>query len=135
LNTISPTPFACFFKLDNKYILSASPERFLAKRGQKLISQPIKGTAKREENPLSDLKVLQQLHADPKEQAENVMIVDLVRNDLTKSALAGSVQVEELFGIYSFTQVHQMISTVVAALHPQVSALQAIARSFPMGSM
>jgi para-aminobenzoate synthetase component 1 len=135
LNSISPTPFACFFKLDEKYILSASPERFLAKRERKLISQPIKGTAKREANPLTDLKVLQQLHNDPKEQAENVMIVDLVRNDLTKSALAGSVQVEELFGIYSFTQVHQMISTIVASLHPQVSALQAIARSFPMGSM
>lgn len=135
LNHISPTPFAGYFKLDDKYIISATPERFLAKRGAKLISQPIKGTAKRAANPEVDEMIKQQLKKNTKEQAENVMIVDLVRNDLTRSALAGTVQVEELFGIYTFSQVHQMISTVVATLDPEVCAVEAIKRSFPMGSM
>ncbi|MGV8879224.1 MAG: anthranilate synthase component I family protein [Sphingobacteriaceae bacterium] len=135
LNRISPTPFAGYFKLDEKYIISATPERFLAKRGAKLISQPIKGTAKRAHNPEVDKMIRQKLQENTKEQAENVMIVDLVRNDLTRSALAGTVHVEELFGIYTFSQVHQMISTVVATLDPEVCAVEAIKRSFPMGSM
>lgn len=135
LNQVSPTPFAGYFKFRHLYILSATPERFLAKRASKLISQPIKGTAKRVQELNADIRIQQQLQADPKEQAENVMIVDLVRNDLTRSALAGSVKVEELFGIYSFTQVHQMISTVVATLHPAISPVKAIQWSFPIGSM
>jgi para-aminobenzoate synthetase component 1 len=135
LNNISPNPFASFFKLRDKYILSASPERFLAKRGNKLISQPIKGTSKRCEDPKSDALSKEKLKGHPKELQENVMIVDLVRNDLTKSAKAGTVATEELFGIYSFKQVHQMISTVICELREGVSVVEAIKNTFPMGSM
>ncbi len=135
LNDVSPTPFTSFFKWRGNYILCASPERFLAKRGNKLISQPIKGTAKRGENPAEDENIKQQLRNHVKELQENVMIVDLVRNDLTKSAKKGTVKTEELFGIYSFKQVHQMISTVVCELKEDISVIQAIKNSFPMGSM
>jgi len=135
LNSISPNPFGGFFKLKNNYILSASPERFLAKRDRKLISQPIKGTAKRGQTPQEDEGIKQQLRNHAKELQENVMIVDLVRNDLTRSAKQGTVKTEELFGIYSFKHLHQMISTVVCELQDGLSAIEAIKRSFPMGSM
>lgn len=135
LNALSPNPFSCFFKYHQQYIICASPERFMAKRGNQLISQPIKGTAKRLADPQADELVKQQLQANPKEQQENVMIVDLVRNDLTLSAKPGTVKTEELFGIYSFNQVHQMISTVVCELDEQISPVQAIKNTFPMGSM
>lgn len=135
LNKISPSPFAGFFKLREKYILSASPERFLAKRGNKLISQPIKGTSKRYDDIASDELSKERLKSHPKELQENVMIVDLVRNDLTRSAKAGTVATEELFAIYSFSQVHQMISTVVCELDDNVSAVEAVKNTFPMGSM
>lgn len=135
LNDISPNPFAAFFKLKDKYIISATPERFLAKRGVKLISQPIKGTAKRGATVREDERNIQQLRNNTKELQENVMIVDLVRNDLTRSAKQGTVTTEELYGIYSFKHVHQMISTVVCDLDESVSAVQAIKNTFPMGSM
>ncbi len=135
LNTISPNPFAAFFKLHKQYILCASPERFLAKRGNKLISQPIKGTSKRYSDIEQDNLSKKTLREHTKEQQENVMIVDLVRNDLTKSAVAGTVHTDELFGIYSFEQVHHMISTVVCELGEDVSAVEAIKNTFPMGSM
>ncbi|MDB5153668.1 MAG: anthranilate synthase component family protein [Mucilaginibacter sp.] len=135
LNSISPNPFAAFFKLKDQYILSASPERFLAKRGNKLISQPIKGTARRYNDPIDDNQSKKTLKGHPKELQENVMIVDLVRNDLTKSATPGTVNTEELFGIYSFKQVHQMISTVVCELKDDISPVDAIKNTFPMGSM
>lgn len=135
LNEISPNPFACFFKYRDKYVMCASPERFLAKRAHKLISQPIKGTAKRGDTPTEDESIKEQLRDHAKEQQENVMIVDLVRNDLTRSARAGSVKTEELFGIYSFKQVHQMISTVVCELREDITPVQAIKNTFPMGSM
>jgi para-aminobenzoate synthetase component 1 len=135
LNAISPNPFASFFKIKDKYILSASPERFLAKRGNKLISQPIKGTSKKYDDVYEDLKSKEKLRGHPKELQENVMIVDLVRNDLTKSAKQGTVHTEELFGIYSFKQVHQMISTVVCEIQEDISPVQAIKNTFPMGSM
>ena len=135
LNAISPNPFGGFFKWKDNYILSASPERFLAKRGNKLISQPIKGTAKRGKTLAEDEAIKQQLRSHTKELQENVMIVDLVRNDLTKSAKPGTVKTEELFGIYSFNQVHQMISTVVCELQDGLTAIDAIRHSFPMGSM
>ena len=135
LNKISPTPFAGYFKVYNQYILSATPERFLCKRGPKLISQPIKGTARRSDNPSEDENIKIQLRNDVKEQSENVMIVDLVRHDLTRSAVKGSVTVEEMFGIYSFSQVHQMISTISCQLDPDVHFIDAIRNAFPMGSM
>ncbi|NQX37251.1 para-aminobenzoate synthetase component 1 [Pedobacter steynii] len=135
LNNVSPTPFAGYFKIYDQYILSASPERFLCKREDKLISQPIKGTAKRHPDGVTDEQVKLELSHNLKEQAENVMIVDLVRNDLTKSAVKGTVKVEELFGIYSFPQVHQMISTISCELKPELHFIDAIKNTFPMGSM
>ena len=135
LNDISPNPFSAFLKCKNSYALCASPERFLAKRGSKLISQPIKGTAKRGPTAHEDELYKQRLRNNAKEQQENVMVVDLVRNDLTRSAVEGSVRAEELFGIYSFTQVHQMISTIVCELKRGISPVQAIKNTFPMGSM
>jgi para-aminobenzoate synthetase component 1 len=135
LNRVSPTPFGTFYKWENNYILCASPERFLAKRGSKLVSQPIKGTAKRGATGAEDEAIKEQLHTSTKELQENVMIVDLVRNDLTHSAKPGTVKTEELFGIYTFNQVHQMISTVVCELQDDLSPIAAIRNTFPMGSM
>jgi para-aminobenzoate synthetase component 1 len=135
LNKISPTPFSGFFKLVDHYILSATPERFLCKRGKRLVSQPIKGTAKRSLDAVEDQKIKTVLKSSIKEQAENVMIVDLVRNDLTRSAVQGSVKVDELFGIYTFPQVHQMISTISCELDPKIHFIDAIKNTFPMGSM
>ncbi|TDG36590.1 anthranilate synthase component I family protein [Pedobacter changchengzhani] len=135
LNMLSPTPFGGYFKLNDQYILSATPERFLCKRGNKLISQPIKGTARRNIDPIQDHKIKYALKNDLKEQTENVMIVDLVRHDLTKSALKGSVKVDELFGVYSFPQVHQLISTISCDLNPEIHFIDAIKNTFPMGSM
>ncbi len=135
LNLASPTPFSCFYMLDNKFLMCASPERFLRKKGQKLISQPMKGTMGRGGTKAEDLMLKQALHNDPKERSENVMIVDLVRNDLSRTALKNSVCVEELFGIYSFRQVHQMISTITSRLRPGLHYLDAVRHAFPMGSM
>jgi len=135
LNEVSPTPFAGYFKIYDHHILSATPERFLCKRSSKLISQPIKGTARRSFDLAEDEQIKTQLKNDIKEQAENVMIVDLVRHDLTKSAVKGSVKVDELFGVYSFPQVHQMISTISCELNPNIHFIDAIKNAFPMGSM
>ena len=135
LNDLSPSPFANYFKIKDHYILSATPERFLSRRGNKLISQPIKGTSSRNRDAGRDQQLKEGLLMDEKERAENVMIVDLVRNDLTKSAKAGTVKVEELFGLYSFSQVHQMISTVVCEAKESLTNAQIIANTFPMGSM
>ena len=135
LKELSPTPFSGYFKHYTKYILSATPERFMCKRGNKLISQPIKGTAKRSMDPIIDEVNKANLRANAKEQAENVMIVDLVRNDLSKNAVKGSVKVEELFGVYGFKQVYQMISTVTCELDADVHFIDAIKDAFPMGSM
>jgi len=135
LNVISPNPFAGFFKWGSNYILSASPERFLAKRNKKLISQPIKGTAKRGKTIEEDEIIKQHLRSHTKELQENVMIVDLVRNDLTRSAKQGTVKAEELFEIRSFNQLHQMISTVVCEIEDDLTPVDAIRNTFPMGSM
>ncbi|MEP3210240.1 MAG: anthranilate synthase component I family protein [Maribacter sp.] len=135
LNTISNAPFAAFLKLGAKYLLSASPERYLRKEGAKVISQPIKGTAKRSSNAKEDQSLKKALILDEKERAENIMIVDLVRNDLSKSALRGSVRVEELCKVYSFQQVHQMISTITVEVSKDKNPVDLIRETFPMGSM
>lgn len=135
LSSLSPTPFSTFFKWNGNYIICASPERFLAKRGSKLISQPIKGTARRDADEAVDRSLIEELRNHPKELQENVMIVDLVRNDLTHSAKPGTVKTEELYGIQTFKQVHQMVSTVVCELRDDVSAVEAVKKTFPMGSM
>jgi para-aminobenzoate synthetase component 1 len=135
LYDISKPPFAAFYRCKENYLMCASPERFLKKEGSKLISQPIKGTRKRSVVLEEDNRLKDELLNCPKEQSENVMIVDLVRNDLSKTALASSVKVEELFGIYSFPQVHQMISTIVSELDESIHWVDAIRHAFPMGSM
>ena len=135
LNTISEAPFATFLKIDSQYLLCASPERYLKKEGAKIISQPIKGTAKRLVDLQEDQKTATALSKDIKERSENIMIVDLVRNDLSKSAKKGSVRVEELCKVSSFKQVHQMISTVVSELKDDVHLIDVIKDTFPMGSM
>ncbi|WP_149302984.1 anthranilate synthase component I family protein [Pareuzebyella sediminis] len=135
LNSVSKAPFATFLKLHDKYLISASPERYLKKRGTKIISQPIKGTARRSDDIKTDRKLKLDLQESSKERAENIMIVDLVRNDLSKSARRGTVEVEELCGVYSFAQVHQMISTVVARVEPEKNIIEILKETFPMGSM
>jgi para-aminobenzoate synthetase component 1 len=135
LNGISEPPFAVFLKLKHQYLLSASPERYLKKEGSKIISQPIKGTAKRLKSKIDDDKIASDLSRDIKERSENVMIVDLVRNDLSKTAKMGSVKVEELCKVYSFKQVHQMISTVVSEIDQNTHPIDILQSTFPMGSM
>ena len=135
LNEISQAPFSVFFKNYKHYLLSASPERYLKKEGDKIISQPIKGTSKRFADPIEDEKSKSVLVSDAKERAENIMITDLVRNDLSHTSQKGSVEVEELCGIYSFLQVHQMISTITSKLDPQYAAVDVLKTTFPMGSM
>jgi para-aminobenzoate synthetase component I len=135
LNAISEPPFAAFVKLDDRYLMCASPERYIKKTGQKVISQPIKGTAPRGKNEEEDEKIKIALTKDEKERAENIMITDLVRNDLSKSALKGSVQVEELCKAYTFKQVHQLISTIISTVSKDKNPVQLIKETFPMGSM
>lgn len=136
LSAVSPNPFAVFYRVDDKYCCCASPERFLKKNGNKVFSQPIKGTSKRVHgNELEDEKNKEDLLHSNKERAENIIVVDLVRNDLSKICKAGTVNVEELLGLYSFPQVHQMISTISGELKPGVSPVEALSASFPMGSM
>ncbi|QIE58853.1 aminodeoxychorismate synthase component I [Rasiella rasia] len=135
LNAISRPPFATFLKLDAHFVLSASPERYLKKTGASIISQPIKGTAKRLEDPKEDAKMVIHLANDPKERSENIMIADLVRNDLSRIAKKGSVYVEELCKIYTFDQVHQMISTIGCEAETGFSPVQIIKNTYPMGSM
>jgi len=135
LNSISQAPFSVFFKNNKQFLLSASPERYLKRVGETLISQPIKGTSKRFTDPVEDEKSKQFLESDSKERAENIMITDLVRNDLSHTAQKGSVEVVELCKIYSFLQVHQMISTITSKLDPQYSPIDVLKTTFPMGSM
>jgi para-aminobenzoate synthetase component I len=135
LNEISKPPFAVYFKNYKQFLLSASPERYLKKEGEMIISQPIKGTAKRYLDSVEDENSKNELATNAKERAENIMITDLVRNDLSHTAQKSSVQVTELCGIYSFLQVHQMISTITSKLDPQYTAVDALRFTFPMGSM
>lgn len=135
LNRISKPPFATFLKVMDLYLISASPERYLKKQGQTIISQPIKGTAKRSLNSVEDEQLKKDLSQDEKERSENIMILDLMRNDLSKTALKGSVRVEELCKVYTFHQVHQMISTVSSKIDKNVHPVDVIRSTFPMGSM
>ena len=135
LNQKSEAPFSVFYRSNGRYLLSGSPERYLKKQGNKLISQPIKGTIKRGKDEKEDELLKQQLLNDPKERAENVMIVDLVRNDLSRVANKGSVKVDELFGVYSFKTVHHLISTISCTIDTDVHPVDAIKATFPMGSM
>ena len=135
LNTISEAPFSVFFKNNYNYLASASPERYLRKEGLKIISQPIKGTSKRFLDNELDEKSKHDLSQNSKERSENIMIVDLVRNDLSQTAEKGSVEVKELCQVYTFKQVHQMISTIVSEVLHSTSPIDIIKTTFPMGSM
>ena len=136
LNKLSPNPFAAFYKSDDQYLLCASPERFLKKQGTDIISQPIKGTSKRfGKTPLSDKQETELLFRNEKERAENIMIVDLVRNDLAKISRRGSVHVRNYLEIHTFPQVHQMISTISGKVEPETTFGDALEATFPMGSM
>ncbi len=135
LNAISEPPFAVFLKNNKQFLMSASPERYIRKEGEKLISQPIKGTIKRSLDATEDENCKNELFLNEKERSENIMIVDLVRNDLSRTAQRDSVKVEELCKIYTFKQVHHLISTIVSKLKPEYSAVEAIKTTFPMGSM
>ena len=136
LSYTSPNPFAAYYKTGQQYLLCASPERYLKKEGDRIYSQPIKGTSKRNlQDAGEDVRNKEDLYNSPKDRSENVMIVDLVRNDLSKICEEASVQVDELFGVYSFPQVHQMTSTVSGQLRSDIHFVEAIEATFPMGSM
>jgi para-aminobenzoate synthetase component 1 len=136
LANLSPNPFSVFYKVIDRYCLCASPERYLKKTGDILFSQPVKGTSKRNPaNNTEDERSRDYLLQSPKEKSENVMVVDLVRNDLSRICKAGSVKVDELFGLYSFPQVHQMISTVSGEIGDGFNWIDCIRATFPMGSM
>lgn len=133
LNETSQTPFSAFYRMNDTYLMCASPERFLKKDGRKIISQPIKGTARRGKTSTEDIELKELLSRNEKEKSENVMIVDLVRNDLSRTC--DNVKVEELFGVYAFKQLHQMISTVSGEMRKDIHFMDVIKNAFPMGSM
>ena len=135
LNKISIPPFATFMKLQEHFVLSASPERYIKKDGSQVISQPIKGTMRRSSVKEEDVALAELLLNDPKERSENIMITDLVRNDLSRIAEKGTVQVDELCKVYTFKQVHQLISTISCQVADDVSPVTIIKNTFPMGSM
>lgn len=135
LDSISEAPFSALVKLDNNYIISASPELFLSKRSSKLFSKPIKGTIKRGVTKEDDEKLSAELFNSIKERTENVMIVDVTRNDLSRLAKKGSVKVEKLYAIESYKQVHQMVSTVSCELKEGISFEDILKATFPMASM
>jgi para-aminobenzoate synthetase component 1 len=136
LSELSPNPFSAFYKVDDSYLLCASPERYLQKKGDTLLSQPMKGTVRRNtSDPQADAQLKEQLLQSEKERSENVMVVDLVRNDMSRVCKEGSVTVEELFGIYSFPQVHQMVSTIKGTIADEFNFTDLIRATFPMGSM
>jgi para-aminobenzoate synthetase component 1 len=136
LSDISPNPFSALYRLEDKWLLCASPERFLNKQGEKILAQPIKGTSKRifGDDSIDEQKKKELFHSS-KDRSENVMVVDLMRNDLSKICEEGTVKVDELYGIYSFPQVHQMISTISGKLKKDTPFSEIIKATFPMGSM
>ncbi len=136
LTCLSPNPFAALYRVNDCWCLCASPERYLKRQADYIFSQPIKGTSRRHLlDELADEASRQQLLNSAKERSENVMVVDLVRNDLSRICKEGTVQAEELFGVYSFPQVHQLISTVSGRLLPGIALADIIRATFPMGSM
>lgn len=133
MKEVGAVPFASYLKLDDKSVCSASPERFLSRKNGELCSQPIKGTISRSSK--NEIKKIKALQNNEKERAENLMIVDLVRNDLNRIAIKGSVRVKDLFQIQTFETVHQMVSTVCCDVEDSTSSFDIIKSCFPMGSM
>ena len=135
LSQLSPNPFSGLYRLHDKWMICASPERFIRKESKSITSQPIKGTLQRNsKKKMVKQEQLELLNSD-KDRSENVMVVDLVRNDLSRICKEGTVNVDELFGIYTFPQVHQMISTISGTLTEPTSFADIIRAMFPMGSM
>lgn len=132
---ISPMPFSAYFKAGDLVVVGASPERFLKKKGNLLIAQPMKGSIRRGHTAQEDAFLRKSLLLSEKERAENLMIVDLMRNDLSKIAQTGKIAVNELFGVYAFKQITQMISTVSCVLKDDINFARIIESTFPMGSM
>lgn len=135
LVTLTQAPFSAYVNLENHEVFCGSPERFLQKKGNQLMSQPIKGTSKKGQTPEEDRNLIHVLQDDPKERAENIMITDLVRNDLSRIAAKGSVTVDELCQVYSFGTVHQLISTVSCRIKENIPFSEILKSTFPMGSM
>lgn len=131
----SPMPFSTFARMDEVYVMCASPERFLQHRDDVLTTQPIKGTAPRGATLQDDLDQIKYLQTSPKERAENVMIVDLSRNDLYRSCETNSVKVPYLFEVQTFPQLHQLVSTVTGTRNPAITPYEAFRNTFPPGSM
>lgn len=134
-NNLTKAPFSAFIEFDEFQIFSGSPERFIRKDGDHLFSQPIKGTIRRGQDEAEDEQLKKTLQSDPKERAENIMIADLVRNDLSKIAQKNSVKVDELCGIHTFETLHHMISTVSCEVKPDTTFSDILKATFPMGSM
>ncbi len=135
LNEISKAPMSAYFKNQNLHLLSSSPERYIKRENDKIISQPIKGTSRRDLDNFIDKNLIKELHVNPKERSENIMIVDLIRNDLSRFSITGSVKVKELCKVYPFKQVHQMVSTIESKVKSDISCVEIIKSTFPMGSM
>lgn len=135
LNSISKAPYSALAKFDKQYIIASSPELFLSKNGNTLITKPIKGTAKRGLKQEDDNLLKSNLQNNLKERTENVMIVDVARNDLSRIAKKGTVKVDKLFDIESYEQVHQMVSTISCELKNNISFEEIIKATFPMASM
>jgi para-aminobenzoate synthetase component 1 len=135
LRIINPAPFAAYLNLRFAQILSASPERFLRVRGAQVETKPIKGTRPRAGHPRLDAALAEVLKESEKDRAENVMIVDLLRNDLSKACEPGSVQVPKLFDVESFATVHHLVSTVTGRLRPELHAADLLRGCFPGGSI
>lgn len=130
-----PSPFSTFLNLSDDAILSISPERFIQIRGRHALTQPIKGTSPRGKTAAEDKALQMQLQASPKNRAENLMIVDLLRNDFSMNCLPHSVTVPELFGLQSFNNVHHLVSSVEGTLKPHISHPDFILACFPGGSI
>jgi para-aminobenzoate synthetase len=136
MRKVNPAPHAAFIKWPEGAVLSASPERFLAiDTNGKVETKPIKGTIKRDQDPLKDDQLAEQLRTSEKDRAENVMIVDLLRNDLSRNCNPGSVRVPKLFDVESYRTVHQLVSTVTGTLEPSAGPVRLIRNAFPGGSM
>ncbi|WJL95685.1 aminodeoxychorismate synthase component I [Microbacterium sp. ET2] len=131
----SPAPFGALIRSGDVALLSASPERFLDVDGSRVRTSPIKGTRGRSPRPAEDAALAAELLGDEKERAENLMIVDLMRNDLSRVCEPGSIAVEELFAVHSYRQVHQLVSTVSGTLRPGIRVSDLLAATFPAGSM
>lgn len=132
---VSKAPFSVLYRFGAQYLICGSPERFFRYDGSRMQSMPIKGTRRRDADVVADRQLREELASSVKDLAENIMIVDLVRNDLTPHAVPGSIRVDELFGVYAFPQVYQLVSTISAELRPGVPVCRAIRQAFPMGSM